>query len=237
MRFIVVYLRITVFITLRYFFHTSSCVKNLRKLQFYMKRLRHFLVKQNIISICLSLCFSCSLLFPCYCCWFVKGRLQNPWLEFISCLGSNLYIPPKELCDMHRSACAKLVEGFLSDLSHPLHNDLSKWHPHARTRPTLRSIRSRANIYRNWIFPIPSPNFHQPGASRDWLSMQSILLLIFCFGFSPRLFYSVFWRVNESVLFARNAGACVRKRPIQSNPMRYNIIQYSKILFSCQRHN
>lgn len=130
-------------------FWSFQLCKALRKQSVYVKRLRHFQVKQNCLLICLPMYFSRTpLLLPCsFSC--ITKELQSSSLRFAT---YELYVTQNwmnytKLCDVHLSACQLFVQ-ILSNSSHFLHNDLTRCHSCTGTRST-----SCIKIYSNSTIP------------------------------------------------------------------------------------
>lgn len=97
-------------------------------------------------------------------CWRIISRILYSGLLIIS----DVSYPWKssiELCDMHLPAYEKSAHTVLSDSSCSLHNDPYKCRSHVKIRSTFLYILSRLSLT------------HQSGASHDWFSRRSPLIL------------------------------------------------------------
>lgn len=148
----VMYSWITIYKTLKWSSHISKCVKNLRRLSFYIKRLVVPSWTNRCLLVWLPVFFPLFFIFCLSFFWFTKERLQNPF----SIISIVFYLPLKENVQQTVMRIYSRVKNFhriLSDPSHRQHHDLSKFHSPTRTCSAFRFISCRININGKTIVP------------------------------------------------------------------------------------
>ncbi|WP_432422668.1 RNA-directed DNA polymerase [Streptococcus dysgalactiae] len=152
------YLGVTIDANLRWSSHIQCCTGKLRRLSFYIRKLRQYRVSQPTI---LTFVYQCIFPVVLYCSPVVfSGLLKKDFRLLrrgLSIISRVSFIPLNELirklCALHFTACEKFAHKILSDPSHPLYGDLSLCRSHPSTRSRFRCLHSRINLYKN--SPVP----------------------------------------------------------------------------------
>ena len=146
----------------------------IRKISFFVRRLRPFKVSPKIL---LNFLTSCALPHILYCSPAVfPGLLKKDLLILRRCVvtlakscGSSFTVLADTVIRMHFSACERFANRILSDTSHPLHKPLSDCLPKRSTRSSFNLMYARTSAYRNSVLPYLARQINNPKALEDEL--------------------------------------------------------------------
>ncbi|MGL5708737.1 MAG: reverse transcriptase family protein [Aeromonas sp.] len=152
------YLGVTFNSNLSWSSHVILTFNKVRKLTFYVTRLRSLSIPNDAIRLFVQ---SCLLVHWLYCSPVVfPAMLAKDFVllrRSLKCISRCSDIPLYELntfiSEKHFSACTRFADCVLNDLSHPLHLILSRCLSSSSTRRKFKLIYSRTTVYRNSCIP------------------------------------------------------------------------------------
>ena len=148
------YLGVTIASDLTWSSHVESVFLKVRKLCFFIRRLRTFKVPQHIL---IQFMNSCVLPIILYCSPVIfPGLLRKDFVLLRRCLKllsrscrASLDSIVRQVVSAHIIACKKLATRILNDVSHPLYSELSCCRSYGTTRSSFKHLHARTEKHKN----------------------------------------------------------------------------------------